>query len=76
MVKFCTHLTADDHSAVSHRGVRIWRCGGCQLAQPWGRAWGYHGNVECKRCQTAQVDVVYCSKACRRALQVRVGTPP
>lgn len=69
----CQHLTAADHSALAHTGIRIWRCSVCGRSGPWTESWRYHGNVECTNCWQAQIDYVLCSGQCQRFLNRALG---
>lgn len=68
----CAHKTIADHSVLLGER-RLWTCSNCRAASTWAESWGYFGNMECRRCQTAQIDFVYCSDACKTALAVTRG---
>jgi hypothetical protein len=63
----CQHKTLFDHTERSDAAL-IWCCSACGLTSWWGDTWGYLGNMECRDCQTAQVDFVWCSEECRKQL--------
>ena len=64
----CKHLTASDHVTVPAQGDRpsAWRCSVCGTSGRWTDGWLYFGNVECGRCQRAQVDRVLCPACAKR----------
>lgn len=66
----CAHKTIRDHSTAARdpQERRVWTCSHCKTRAPWDDTWGYYGNHECLTCQTAQIDFVWCSEACRKAL--------
>lgn len=75
----CKHKTISDHVVLDGSGEPVrdasgnktWICSGCGLAGSWDESWGYYGNEECLRCWTAQIDVVWCSKECRKRITIR-----
>ena len=63
----CAHKTLHDHATQSGER-KIWCCSNCGWTSWWSDSWGYFGNLECKHCWTAQVDVVWCSEECAHQL--------
>lgn len=64
----CAHKNFTDHSTRAADKSLIWTCSHCDSRKKWGPDHGYYGNHECLHCQTAQIDFVWCSEACRKAL--------
>lgn len=61
MYRPCTHKTFSDHTAGRNaEGALIWKCSGCGTLGPWTADWKYWGNLECKVCWTAAIDIVAC----------------
>lgn len=63
----CRHKNLTHHSVVlhGHGGTRIWRCSYCGSEGPWSDDHSYHGNMECPKCGTSQIDRVHCGKCVR-----------
>lgn len=57
----CTHKTLLDHTAPwDGKNRRVWICSSCGRHGLWEEGWAYLGNIECRTCQTAQIDSVAC----------------
>jgi len=61
----CTHDTMDDHSVLSHAGIRFWTCSVCGSCKTWDDGHEYLGSIECKKCWRASIDRVTCSDECK-----------
>lgn len=68
----CGHKNQNDHCYMTEGG-RVWLCSNCGNRQKLGPNWGYHGNIECKRCGWARMDWVACSTECGEALAEAMG---
>lgn len=59
-MKHCRHKTQANHGVRRDDGRFVWRCSICGAQDFWRDGWTYYGNLECRNCQTAKIDVVYC----------------
>lgn len=60
----CTHKADNDHGGLDGKGVRFWICSCCGLVAPWDEDWRYWGNIECRKCEAADMEYVACSGWC------------
>jgi hypothetical protein len=68
----CTHKTRLDFTqGRDEQGRQIWRCSNCGKLGVWTDSWGYWGNLECRRCETAEIERVWCSDECKERLEQR-----
>ena len=74
----CDHKTFLNHTNDGERypdGKLVWHCSGCGLVGPWTESWRYYGNLECLKCQTADMEFVACSDKCWQELCAKHGVP-
>lgn len=64
----CKHKCWTDHALRRPNGTLTWTCTACGNTGAWTDSWGYFGNDECRLCQIAQIDFVWCSEECRSLL--------
>jgi len=77
----CNHKTMKDHcELVDASGdipakIRIWTCSYCGEKSEWTEQHEYYGNIECKFCQTAEIEEVRCGN-CKRPDKINVSEAP
>lgn len=74
----CRHKTFLDHTNGGERDADkrlIWRCSRCVQVGTWNDSWRYYGNVECLKCQTADIEFVACSEQCWQELCAEHSIP-